>query len=161
VESAPRAYRLKVSNAAPSISTSGGTIPGKADYNDTEIKSLTGDRYKIEIGASIVLAESQNYPVGDIKDTVSEFWDREKRSVNTSRLYQEADILNDFLWEQRKDTSLGAINNRFPFSPSERESYSPVELSLYLAAFDESPNKEVAAIIPLNQAPKGKLAFSY
>jgi len=27
VESAPRAYRLKVSNAALSISTSGGTIP--------------------------------------------------------------------------------------------------------------------------------------
>jgi hypothetical protein len=27
VESAPRAYRLKVSNAAPSISTSGWTIP--------------------------------------------------------------------------------------------------------------------------------------
>jgi hypothetical protein len=27
VESAPRAYRLKVSNAAPSISTSSGTIP--------------------------------------------------------------------------------------------------------------------------------------
>src|SRR5262249_24407924 len=29
VESAPRAYRLKVSNAALSISTSGGTIPGR------------------------------------------------------------------------------------------------------------------------------------
>jgi hypothetical protein len=28
VESAPRAYRLKVSNAAPSISTSSGTIRG-------------------------------------------------------------------------------------------------------------------------------------
>jgi hypothetical protein len=27
VESAPQAYRLKVSNAAPSISTSAGTIP--------------------------------------------------------------------------------------------------------------------------------------
>jgi hypothetical protein len=27
VESAPRAYRLKASNAAPSISTSSGTIP--------------------------------------------------------------------------------------------------------------------------------------
>jgi len=45
VDSTPRAYRLKVSNAAPSISTSDGTFP------DTSDESVLKKRFGLAIGA--------------------------------------------------------------------------------------------------------------
>jgi transposase len=55
VESAPRAYRLKASNAAPSSSTSAGTFPNQ----------VFGwrKRYRDEAGAPAVRSASQLIPV--------------------------------------------------------------------------------------------------
>src|SRR6516225_5311564 len=40
VESAPRAYRLKASNAAPLSSTSAGTFPGGAEHRYSDVNPL-------------------------------------------------------------------------------------------------------------------------
>jgi hypothetical protein len=61
VESAPRAYRLKASNAAPLSSTSAGTFPGTSEKGDKdftasagEIGTLKGKNTKLRVSIATV-----------------------------------------------------------------------------------------------------------
>jgi hypothetical protein len=58
VESAPRAYRLKASNAASPISTSSGTIPTDSGH------AVCGRPMPISIAGSAILHQAHRYENG-------------------------------------------------------------------------------------------------